>query len=372
MKGRWLINLLLAVAVMVVGIRMQQELAQTDSGSRLTDLSAANLQLIEIARDGEPLIRLGRSGYGWRLEEPMQVDAEPAQVERLLGILATPVHRSVPEEAAAIDEIGLTTTRLRLRLDTLELVFGGIDPITQDRYVSAEGVVHLIDDRFYPSLIAPPVLYVSRHLLPRGFEPVFGRIGGTPLASKVLKDLESVVAERVEPLSGAFDGVGVELEVSEDDILAFRVSPDRKLWARPDQRLLYVLATAPDLVENPAAIDPTPDARQAVADIPADPIDPEEVFAPIMEKPTPPLSLSEGLYAPSKDPDTILPGDVQLGKPPEVRLTPDGEMPAVARPRPRPRTMTNPGTAEDYGLGQDPFAPDPEMDITTDPDRLDR
>ncbi|MFD2112280.1 hypothetical protein [Thiorhodococcus fuscus] len=368
MKGRWLVNLILALAVIALGIRVHDELTRTESGSRLTDLDASNLQLIEIARDGDPLIRLGRSGHGWRMEAPLQVDAEPAQVERLLGLLSTPVYRSFPEDAAALGELGLDTTRLRLRLDTLELAFGGIDPLGQHRYVSADGIVSLINDQFYPALIAPVTAYVSRRLLPRGFAPVFGRIAGVPLAAKALSDVDSLTAERVEPLPASFNGMPVELEAADGDALNFQVSPDRRLWARPDQHLLYILGSAPDLPENPTAVDPTPASPETSLDDfgPEDemPIDPEEVFAPLQEDDDPvmPIPKSEGLYAPTADPDAIVPGDIELGAPPEVRLTPHGEAPPVVRPRPRARGLSSPGSAADYGIGQDPFAPDPQVE----------
>jgi len=368
MKGRWLVNFILALAVIALGIRVHDELTRTESGSRLTDLIASNLQLIEIARDGDPLIRLGRSGYGWRMEEPLQIDAEPAQVERLLGLLSAPVYRSFPEDAAALGELGLDTTRLRLRLDTLELAFGGIDPLGQHRYVSADGIVSLINDQFYPALIAPVTAYVSRRLLPHGSAPVFGRIAGIPLAAKALSNLESLTAERVEPLPASFNGIPVEVKVENGDALNFLVSPDLKLWGRPDQHLLYLMRSAPDLPENPTAVDPAPASPEALPDDfgPEDevPIDPEEIFAPIQEEgdPVVPMPKSEGLYAPTADPDAIVPGDIQLGAPPEVRLTPHGEAPPVVRPRSRSRGLSSPGSAADYGVGQDPFAPDPQFE----------
>ncbi|MBK1720063.1 hypothetical protein [Thiocystis violacea] len=372
MRRRWLINLILLLLLIGLSGMIRGELTKAREIPRLTEILASDLYRIEIAREGEPTITLIQNLTGWRMETPMRVDADAELVGQLLGILEAPVHRSFPRESAALDQLDLAPVRLRLRLDARELGFGGIDPIGQSRYVVINDLVHLIDDRFHHLLIAPPIRYVSPDLLPRGFSPVFGRLDGTPLAPETLAALEAIRAERVEILSEDMTGSAVELKVADGTSQRFLVSEDRRRWARLDQRLLYVLTKAPEMVEDPDAIDPTPaepplpdlDAAMMTPDptLPATPVaDPSE--PPIqsdMVDPFAPPTGSDGSDPPEVDPDSLVPSDAPVSAPPVVRLTPDGRLePEVARPRNRLRG--EPEKMPPQGFGQDPFAPDPAM-----------
>ncbi|MBK5966191.1 hypothetical protein CCR95_19415 [Thiocystis minor] len=376
MKGRWLINAVLLALVLVLAALIQRDLDSARTPPTLSDLVASDLLLIEIAREGELTIQLGQSLQGWRLEAPLAVDADPERIDKLLAILDTQVHRSIPQAAAALDQLDLASPRIRLRLNTLELAFGGIDPVGQYRYVASEGLIHLIDDRFYPLLIAPPLDYVSRRLLPRGFVPVFGRLAGVPLAADALDGLEELVAERIEPLTGEPSGSPVELKAEDGTTLRFLVSEDRRRWSRSlpvsalqqgpkasvaaPYSLLYVLTTAPVLNEDPSAIDPAPPAPEVA---PPDRVLESDPFSEQMQgerdDPFAPPSDPEESSFDEPDPDAILPGDVELGRPPEVRLTPDGQAPPVDVRR-RSKLRGEPDKAAPIGFGEDPFAPDPE------------
>lgn len=384
MKGRWLLNGLLLALVLLLASEIQRDIARARVPPTLSDLVASDLLLIEIVREGEPTIKLGQSLQGWGLETPMRVDADPDRVEKLLAILNTPVHRSLPQTSAALDQLGLASPSIRLRLNTLELAFGGIDPVGQFRYVASEGLVHLIDDRFYHLLIAPPIDYVSRRLLPRGFTPVFGRLAGVPLAADALTGLEDIVAERIEPLIGDPTGSPAEFKAADGSALRFLVSDDRRRWspsapvgtakkavegsAGVPPSLLYVLTTAPVLTEDPNAIDPTPpapalDAVTTGSDFPvSDPLmDPEATFeqrqGEVNDPFAPQPDQGESMLS-EPDPDAILPGDVELGPPPEVRLTPDGQ--ATNSVKRGSKLRGEPDKVAPIGFGEDPFAPDPE------------
>lgn len=335
---RWIINLLLLALVVVLIAAIQRDLTAARTPPTLSDLVAADLLLIEIEREGEPTITLGRTPSGWQMEAPYQLAAEAQQVKRLLAILDTPVLRTLPEPATSRDQLGLTAPKIRLRLNTLEFAFGGIDPIAHHRYVASEGLVHLIDDRVYPALIAPPLAYLSRQLLPPEFAPVFGRLNDVPLAAEALTALTGMTAERLELATEAppeltpvtvrgADGTQLQFAVSADRRrwwLALPLNPAVQLAAAPGTStpmLLYVLTTAPMLTVDPTALDPNP--------------------APAADVPDP----------------TAVPDDEA---PPAVRVTADGvEHPQT--PLPAPRSLPGePDKEVPAGFGADPFAPAPE------------
>lgn len=380
MKQRWLINLVLVILVVVLAMLMRSEINAGRSVSRLTDLEVKALYQVRILREGEPTILLTQDLLGWKMEAPMQVDAKDAQVVKLLEILDTPVIRSFPETAAALDELELAPPRLKLQLDSLEIAIGGIDPIGQSRYVASAGLVHLIADRFYHLLIAPPIDYVSTKLLPRDFNPVFGRFDEVPLTTDSVTALNTLVAERVEPLAETFDGVPAVLKMGDGTALRFVVSEDRRRWARADQRLLYVLTDPPELDLDPSAVDPTPPepaTPMPTAAPVAMPAEQPPIAAPatqppadeIVIDPVGPVPTERVPYDPfAEDPDRILPGNAPLSEPPVFKLTPDGrEIPVSPEVPTQPRGLPQSESANPYGFGVDPFAPDPSAGETQAP-----
>jgi hypothetical protein len=356
--------LLLAVVGMALSIRF--EVARDSTPERLAGLDPAALSLVALDRSGEPKLSLERTPEGWRLREPFDVDAEQAQVDRLLDVLAAPVYRTFPESSASRAELGLEPPRIKLKLDNLLLGFGGLDPVGQHRYVGADGLIHLIDDRYYPTLIAPPVDFVSRVLAQRGTPPVFGTLKGVPIAASAIKIMGALRAVRIEQLSGEPSGDPLELKSVDGSATRFLVSEDRRKLARADLKILYVLADPLMLELDPTAVDPTP---------PAPPPRPAKSVLPPAEEGLPasapaarpePASESTEPFTPSADPDAPVPGDAPLGAPPAVRIGPN--RPAPTAPVTGAHRSSGGGFgAEPYkappqGFGQDPFAPDPTLD----------
>lgn len=382
MTVRWLIDLVLLLLVLGLGLLVRHEVERANTLPQLSALDPAGVRLVEIGRPGGTTIRLGATPSGWRMEQPLKADVDQSQVATLTAILTTPVHRGFPAATAALGELGLAPPRIRLRLDSLELGVGDLDPIAQYRYVASGGLVQLIDDRFYHLLIAQPLDWLSRRPLPRGFTPVFGRLDGTPLASEALIDLAALVAERLEPLSGESSGSSLEIEGRDGTPLHFRLSEDRLRWTAPDLRAVYVLRSAPTLALDPTAVDPTPHpaASATVSPNPGELGSPAPLALPEPEPATeePPVVDRNDPFAPppeselpaepSNPDDVILPGDAELGPPPSVHLGPDGPDGRASAgdraPRHRPRASGHPRGGSDPGLpqgfGQDPFAPDPD------------
>ncbi len=329
MIRRWLINgILLGILILLIAL-IRAELERARFIPVLTDLNPAAVYRVEILRPGEPNLNLIQTALGWHLETPFQTDADNARVSRLLGVLESPVERSLPAQSVDLRELGLSPPRLRLRVDGRELQFGLTDPIGQARYVALDGVVHLIPDHFYHLLIAPPIDYVSPKLIPLGFAPIFGRLGEIPLAAETLNTLLTLHAERVEVMAEAPAGTPLRLKSDGHAILDFLVSADRRRWARLDQRLLYVLAEPIELILDSNATDPFPELNEW----------------PENKEPAPQVQTSE----------TASPT-----APPTVRLNPDAE--GVMREQSMP-LLGEPDKPVPDGLGQDPFAPEPAFEI---------
>ena len=351
MRARWWINLVLLLVLGGLALAIRLEVAQESSPQTLAGLDPKDLRLVSVERSGEPKVRLERTPDGWRLREPLDADAELPQMDKLLEVLGAPVRRSFPAKAAAPAELGLEPPRIVLRLDNLSLSFGSLDPVTQRRYVGSDELVHLIDDRYYAPLIAPPLDYVSRALTTRGRPPVFGTLNGVPLAAASLKLLAGIRAERLETLAGEeLDGAPLELKSADGTALRFLVSEDRRRLSRLDLKLRYVLSDPLVLELDPTAVDKTP---------PAPPLAPEPLpSADNADAPGQGAGPDQSdPFAPLSDPDAPVSGDAPLGAPPAVRLSPDqgnGESEGGFGDEPYKRPPE--------GFGTDPFAPDPAYD----------
>ena len=385
MRQRWIINLVLLLVLAGLGLGVRYELSGEGGRQTLAGIDPADLRLIEVEREGEPRIRLERGPDGWRMLEPMAVDADPERLDKLLGVLAAPVERSFPASGAALGELGLAPARLTLKLDSLSLIVGGLDPLGQRRYVASEGLVHLIEDRFYHLLIAPAIDYVARSPLPAARPPAFATLNGVPLTADSIRRLASLTTERVEPLGTDLAGEPLQVKFADGRAQRFLVSEDRRRWSRLDLKLRYVLADPPLLELDPTAVDPTP---------------PEPPTAPVREEPTvpqqppgetldtgmesapesPPESLPEPPWGPPAEPDPADPfaplpdPDAPAAEgeaPPEVRLSPDR---GYGDPYPDEDGGGGGFGGEPYkdppqGFGMDPFAPDPSEDPGSAPDQ---
>ncbi|MCU0834853.1 MAG: DUF4340 domain-containing protein [Chromatiaceae bacterium] len=155
MRGRWLVNLLLLILVVLLGAAAQRELERSGPGPTLTDLDPGAIAEVVIERPGMPRTRLERTAEGWFLREPLEAPAGAERVARLLQIATAPVRRVLPSHSD-LQALGLDPPRLTLTLDGLVLRIGGTEPLAQRRYVGVGDRVVLIDGQHYRDLATPP------------------------------------------------------------------------------------------------------------------------------------------------------------------------------------------------------------------------
>jgi hypothetical protein len=180
------------------------------------------------------------------MTEPFATVADAALIGKLLPISAAKVQRTLPAAAVDLTQVGLEPALIRLRIDQLELRFGRTEPIANQRYVQIGDMVHLIDDRHLPQLLATAADFASKRLLPPGFSPGLARIDGRPLGAGAVAGLVDAEADRVEPLSGQLSGRVLTLESADAGPgLRFLIDDGGTRWSRLDQRLSYVFVSPP-------------------------------------------------------------------------------------------------------------------------------
>ena len=343
MRGRWTTNLILSLVAALLGAATFFEVNRQITPTRLTGLAPDTIGQLTLERKGRASVRLQRTPDGWRMTDPFHVEADTQRIGQLLEILRAPVQRSFPIAAASASQLGLDPASIRLLLDDVELKIGGIEPIEQWRYAAIGDLVHLINDRFYHHLIARDLDYVSPKVLPTGFKADAGVINGVPLTAESLAAIQSLSAERVEPLPAETAGGLLQLQSPGGESLRFLITEGGNRWSRLDLRLSYLVPSAPLLVTDPT--------QPAVAAMPT------EETATLTDQT--PMELPVAPYVETLGPDS------DTGEPiPVVKKRPNGDAAFTTgdpfAPDPA-MEQQDPFTPDPVMQQQDPFAPDPAM-----------
>ena len=173
MGKRMLLNVWLAIALLALVWVVWKEPGHAPKPPevKLTAMSPAAISKIAITNHNGS-ITLSKQGAAWRMSQPVEVAANGVRVDDLLGLLQT---KSLSRFAAAgrdLSEYGLAKPAVRLRLNDAEILFGGVTPVDQQRYVQVGDTIHLISDRYMFELSGDSAAWISRDLVPPGAQIV--------------------------------------------------------------------------------------------------------------------------------------------------------------------------------------------------------
>jgi hypothetical protein len=117
-------------------------------------------------------ITLTKQGAAWRMSHPVEVAANGVRVDDLLGVLQAKSLSRFAATGRDLSEYGLAKPAVRLRINDTEILFGGVTPVDQQRYVQVGDSIHLIADRYMFELSGDAAAWVSRDLVPPGAQIV--------------------------------------------------------------------------------------------------------------------------------------------------------------------------------------------------------
>ena len=164
------LNLVLAAAVVLLAL-----LAWFKPGLHGPDVAAP---LVPKATDSKDIriapahgseVTLRREADGWHMTTPLAARADDAAVDGLLELLAMPADQGFPA-AGDLGRYGLDNPLLRLTLGGTELELGGMQPLSQKRYVLLDGRVHLVSAVLFYRLAQGSYAWLDKRLLPAGSE----------------------------------------------------------------------------------------------------------------------------------------------------------------------------------------------------------
>jgi len=114
---------------------------------RLTALDPSQIQSITIEAGGRVIEQLQKRGAEWFSKEKQAAVNDGEWIRHLLHIAELPSLQRF-HAPSDLQPFGLDEPRFRLKLDHTLISWGGIEPLSQRRYVLVGDQVHLITDGY--------------------------------------------------------------------------------------------------------------------------------------------------------------------------------------------------------------------------------
>jgi len=174
MNRRTALNLALlaAVAGLAALVYWEPGIERPAELPKLTSLAPADVTQIVIRPQRGAEIRLEKAQGAWMMHAPVAAHANEFRIEALLGITRADSHAQFDAGALDLAKFRLDAPATVLRLNDVELAFGGSEPLDNRRYVRAGAAVHLINEDYYYRLQTDYPAFVSNQLLPPQARPV--------------------------------------------------------------------------------------------------------------------------------------------------------------------------------------------------------
>lgn len=224
MGKRMLLNVWLAVALLALVWVVWKEPGHTPKPPevKLTAISPDAINKIVI-NNQSGTVTLAKQKSTWQITQPMKIAANTVRVDDLLELLQTESLSRFSAAGRDLNEYGLSKPKVRLQLNDTKILFGGLAPVDQKRYVKVNDTIHLISDRFMFELTGGAAAWVSRDLVPAGMQ----------IATLQLPDIKLTRNDKGEwsttPEDKKISADAIQSVVKEwTDAQALRVSPYEK------------------------------------------------------------------------------------------------------------------------------------------------
>jgi len=129
---------------------------------------------------GAPVIRLEKQGGAWQLTAPIIAEADPFEVNGLLGLADRETKMKL--EGATLKDLELNPPQFTMTLNDAAIGFGATEPIEFRRYVKTADGAFLVEDPPGAALDKDYADLVSKDLFPAGAEIERIEVPGLTLA----------------------------------------------------------------------------------------------------------------------------------------------------------------------------------------------
>jgi len=184
MKSRWIINLLLLVAIAILGVvaRFEPGIETPRENPAITSLQQADVHRIHINRPIRNDIVLVRQADGrWILERTIPLPADEFKVRALARLAEQKPVRTYPAGDMNLAALQLDPPYATAILNDTTVEFGNLEPIDDLRYVRVGNQVHLIPDTYLQLMEAGFTQFVRQRLFDKSARITALRLPGLSL-----------------------------------------------------------------------------------------------------------------------------------------------------------------------------------------------
>lgn len=167
MNKRIWINILLLIVIILLSkiIFFDKEDIESQKSS-LSTIDPNNISKIEVQRKNLETLSFSKSNDKWKINSPIQIQANPIRIKSILNILTTKSYKKLNLNEIDIAQFDLRSPKIILMLDQNKFLFGTTNPIDQKRYVLFDETIHLIDDYLFAQLMVNVYFFAEKKLLP--------------------------------------------------------------------------------------------------------------------------------------------------------------------------------------------------------------
>jgi Domain of unknown function (DUF4340) len=163
MKSRWMINLILLLAIVVIAVVVKFNPEKEQKAVNQYEISShrlADFHKIEVSFPAKAGISFEKKDGYWFLVQPYKARADQMLVSHILSIVAAKSNQKLPLNDLA--QFGLDQPKLKLKLDDVEILFGTFNPVTSEQYVSLGDSVYLLPVSYAESASSPAEEYLDK------------------------------------------------------------------------------------------------------------------------------------------------------------------------------------------------------------------
>jgi hypothetical protein len=185
MKSRWIINLLLLVAIAILGViaHFEPGIETPQENPAITSLKQADIHRIHINRPIRTDVVLVRQADGqWLLERTTPLPADDFKVRALTRLAEQKPVRTYPVADMDLPALQLDPPYATAILNDTTVEFGNLEPIDDLRYVRVGNQVHLIPDSYLQLMEAGFTQFVRQRLFDKGARITALHLPGLSLA----------------------------------------------------------------------------------------------------------------------------------------------------------------------------------------------
>jgi len=167
MKSRWIINLLLLVAIgiLILVAHFEPGIDEQAEAPAITILKKDQLRRIHLNRPvREDLVLVKTSTQSWVIEHTPELPADNYQVNALQRLAEQKAVRSYPASELDLAQLQLDPPYATAILNDTAIEFGNLEPLEGLRYVRVADQVHLIHDLYLQLIEASYTQFVRRRL----------------------------------------------------------------------------------------------------------------------------------------------------------------------------------------------------------------